>query len=405
MGIMGKLLDFLRLDKPENDNFEIYDYDIPIIVTAFTPPPDPVDNTPPSFIPSSVDEFEQCHYTALRRLNKCRIDETFSGLLSITVDMPRFITKAQELGLVEIANYEYCLSLLRVKELQDILSEYSLTKSGKKDILIDRILISLSEFDIRNAKSYIDFYILTPYGKKVIDDSYEKEHLKNLTIFKARMNAILAETFHDPFAEDESHLIAAAEIYSIRYGAPRHTIKSYLKDAYDVSDYALSRYDIYIKLKKYEVSLEEFTSKKKEIPFNASINDIIWGILNERTVSYTYSKSYNNLRKNYENIAMLLEEEDSFDRALEFYIASSFLELNGYDADFDYFGIPGTSDFHLQRKIFYLRSYYSDATAQAVYNNHSRMLPYTQITKADFLNILNCAIADKYYRYVPNESH
>lgn len=146
-------------------------------------------------MPSTIEDFKEWHYKVLRRLNKHAVTEQFTGIMTFEVNIPKFTSLAQTLKLVEIATYEYSLSLLKKYLLQDILKQYSFKVSGNKDILIERILGGLTENEIRNANAYTDFYILTPTGKRIIAESYERLENDNIEFFKTVLFLILEKEF------------------------------------------------------------------------------------------------------------------------------------------------------------------------------------------------------------------
>lgn len=150
-------------------------------------------------LPTQVTDFKEWHYKVLRRLNKHSVKEPFSGYMTLQVDIPKFIPILQELDLIKLASYEESLSYIKNDTLKVILKQFNLKISGNKKTLIDRIIQSVNEQDIRKLDEYSDYYILTERGQKLIDESYEKSSQDNLDFFKKSIELILDRNFDEAY--------------------------------------------------------------------------------------------------------------------------------------------------------------------------------------------------------------
>lgn len=125
-------------------------------------------------IPDKMENFKECHYKFLRRLNKRSVKEMFSGIIADEVNPTLFIPKLIDLGLVEISPYSVSLSLLKNDSLKEILRNNNLKISGNKKDLINRISDNISESIVRQNPHYSDFYLLTTAGQESLRSALEK---------------------------------------------------------------------------------------------------------------------------------------------------------------------------------------------------------------------------------------
>lgn len=125
-------------------------------------------------LPENIDNFRSEHYKVLRRLDKHDIDEKFTGLISLEVDIPKFIPILLKLKLIRYGDFKENLECLKVIELKEFLKEYKLKVSGNKPELVKRIIDNLPEETIKNSLHYKRFYLNTELGKQVVQESYEK---------------------------------------------------------------------------------------------------------------------------------------------------------------------------------------------------------------------------------------
>ena len=151
------------------------------------------------------------------------------------------------------------LSYLKVVELKNILKGYGLSQSGNKRILIDRIIASVPNTDLRDMLSHHDIYVLSEQGKAYIDDNYDYIELRKL-------------------------------------GA--------------------------------DITFQEYDEEKAMRPSNFKFNDIVWGILNKRILSYSSSMNLGLLRNTYLKIAQIVMKEGRDTDALSFLLIILYLDLN-----------------------------------------------------------------------------
>ncbi len=86
-------------------------------------------------------------------------------------------------------------------------------------------------------------------------------------------------------------------------------------------------YIILLKEHSYGLSAEDFINSPNL--HKVKNNDIVWGKLNERILTYTQQKMWNSLQNNYYDMAYLLIEENKYEQALDFIFASTFIQASG----------------------------------------------------------------------------
>lgn len=133
----------------------------------------PSDND--TVLPRNIDKFKAEHIKVLRRLDHHPLKEPFSGIMTLEVDIPKFIPILLELKLIELSSYEVSLSLLKNDSLKAILKAAGVKVSGNKNELIQRILNNISADVVKQSDSYSDYYLVTEQGKKVISSFYSHQ--------------------------------------------------------------------------------------------------------------------------------------------------------------------------------------------------------------------------------------
>ncbi len=115
------------------------------------------------------------------------------------------------------------------------------------------------------------------------------------------------------------------------------------------------------KSSKWMISLDEYISKKNQLKFNASFNDIAWGIFNDRNIQYVSEKHWGLARNNILNMSELLVKENKLKDALYFLLAVLYYDLSGLGNNnilYEFKNItyaPGIID-----RILKLKEFYSD---------------------------------------------
>ncbi len=142
-------------------------------------------------LPENIDNFRSEHYKVLRRLDKHDINEKFTGLMSLEVDIPKFIPILLKLKLIRYADFKENLECLKVIELKEFLKEYKLKVSGNKLELVERIINNLSKETIKHSSHYKRFYLNTELGKQVVQESYEKLEKEEEEYFRYVIGLIL----------------------------------------------------------------------------------------------------------------------------------------------------------------------------------------------------------------------
>ena len=126
-------------------------------------------------LPTKVEDFKAEHIKVLRRLDHHPVKESFSGIMTIEVDIPNFINILLNLDLIVIVTYPDSLHLLKNDTLKNILKEMRLKISGNKNELAQRILDNTNSDTIKHLDKYSDCYKVTKKGKKVISSFYERQ--------------------------------------------------------------------------------------------------------------------------------------------------------------------------------------------------------------------------------------
>lgn len=133
-------------------------------------------------LPTKIEDFKAEHIKVLRRLDHHPVKESFSGIMTIEVDIPNFINILLNLDLIVIVTYPDSLHLLKNDALKNILKEMELKISGNKNELVQRILDNSNSDTIKHLNKYSDCYEVTKKGQKVISSFYEKQE-NNLDFF------------------------------------------------------------------------------------------------------------------------------------------------------------------------------------------------------------------------------
>ena len=134
-------------------------------------------------LPRNIDKFQAEHIKVLRRLDRHPLKEPFSGIMTLEVDIPKFIPILLELKLIELSSYEVSLSLLKNDSLKAILKAAGLKVSGNKNELIQRILNNISADVVKQSDPYSDYYLVTEQGKKVISSFYSHQE-SNVQLYR-----------------------------------------------------------------------------------------------------------------------------------------------------------------------------------------------------------------------------
>ena len=245
-------------------------------------------------MPNSIEDFKEWHCKLLHKLDKHAEKEEFSGLITLQVDIPKFIRLAQGLNLIDWAYYEDAVSYLKNENLKQILRAHNLKVSGKKQELVNRILQNIDDLDVKNCPVYSDFYILTKKGHEIADNYYSRFEMERIDFFKRAIELIQSQNFNDAYRmickrnaenpvppgmgcdwekwyyegltnEDESNflyqlnnssdkLMMAASIYDVMSGEGVQKIQFYIRHAFNVETNIISNdisLDVQYNVSKY----------------------------------------------------------------------------------------------------------------------------------------------------------
>lgn len=168
--------------------------------------------------------------------------------------------------------------------------------------------------------------------------------------------------------------------------------------------------DIY-KSGHWEISLEEYNKKKASLNFNASFNDIAWGIFVDRNIQLSSHQNWGLVRNNIHNMSELLYKENKYTESLSMLLEVLYYDLSGMEnnnmlCDFDsIFIAPGITN-----KILNLKSYYSDELIDN--SKFKSQLPFSYFSNETFKILINELLETgdinlkKYKQYInhPNET-
>ena len=150
----------------------------------------------PFIMPKNTEDLKPWHYKALRKLNKCPVNNTpLTGIITREVNIPEFITAAEQMRLIFVVSGNDVLKYLKNDALKQILKHYGLAISGNKDKLVERIMNNVSESDLRNWDEYSEIYILTNTGQNLINESYKKIREEENKFFKQVIDLIMGKEF------------------------------------------------------------------------------------------------------------------------------------------------------------------------------------------------------------------
>lgn len=229
----------------------------------------------PPALPRHIEDFNEYHIKVLRRLNKHPEKQSFSGLITLQVDIPNFIPILHSLGLIGWAPYEDALSYSTVETLKKILKYFHLKVSGNKKELVNRIFENIPYEEALKCEDYSDYYICTEKGLNLINASYDNFFSIKCQFFKECIDLILANQldvayrkickrnaempvppgldcnwdkryfsgiprselslYQSRISESNNKLITAASIYGQMSGDTLHDIERYLSQVYQVS--------------------------------------------------------------------------------------------------------------------------------------------------------------------------
>lgn len=150
-------------------------------------------------LPHSIEDLKEWHIRALRKLNKHPENIPFSGLISLEVDMPKFIRFAFVHELITYIPYDDVLYMLKNESLKSILRENGLRVSGNKNELVCRIQQSIDINTVMNSDYYTDFYMLTPKGRELLQQASARIAEEEYIFFTENMSLILDYRFNEAY--------------------------------------------------------------------------------------------------------------------------------------------------------------------------------------------------------------
>lgn len=181
---------------------------------------------------------------------------------------------------------------------------------------------------------------------------------------------------------------------------------------------------LHLKHSKWDIGIEEYLTTKRKISFKCSFNDVVWGILNDRSIKEYFAKDFSALSSTYYHMFELLEEENKIDQAYVLLLQTFYLDICGvdnilntfYENIFDknemvnyinkYYEAIFTFAPTIIIKIIDYKDYYSDTLIEEVYA--TLKLPYSICPIELFKEIINDLFSntifdkDKYLKILRN---
>lgn len=236
------------------------------------------------------------------------------------------------------ATLDEILTSYRVNELKDILKCHNLKISGKKDILISRIINEISSNELEEIKNNSSLLTLTKKGKEFISN-----HVDYIE-------------FH--------------------------------------------------KKKNWGIDLDDYLMFKKNLPFKCSFNDVAWGIFNQKSNEYYFSKDFSLLRNTFLHMSELLKDENKIEQSYEYLLKVLYMDISGVcqnDIKYYFDGIYSKNDL-IENAIKYSsnmfmfapaiihelilnKNIYSDLLVDNIFS--TLVLPYNCCTNQLFKNIMH----------------
>lgn len=127
-------------------------------------------------LPTRIEDFQDCHFHCLKRLQRCPVNYKFTGQWTSQMDIPAFIPILMKLNLIEYADYKFSLHLLSLNHLKSILRFNGKQASAEKNALINKIINEIPMEAILNSDGYIDHYVLTLAGLSALHSGKSKRH-------------------------------------------------------------------------------------------------------------------------------------------------------------------------------------------------------------------------------------
>lgn len=152
-----------------------------------------------SHLPTRVEDFNEHYIKILRRLDKHAKKDAFSGILAKESDISDIILLFENLGLLRITSYKESLLLCKNDSLKQILKKSSLPSTGKKEVLVDRILNNVDEYFVQCSEEYSDFYVLTSNGWNLVNSFYKASETEHINFFKDVINLIMLSKVDSAF--------------------------------------------------------------------------------------------------------------------------------------------------------------------------------------------------------------
>ena len=250
----------------------------------------------------------------------------------------KFHLRMLEENYFKMATLDEILSSYRVNELKDILKSHNLKISGKKDILISRIINEISPNELEEIKNNSSLLTLTKKGKEFISNHFD--------------------------------------------------------------------YIEFHKKKNWGIDLNEYLMVKKNLPFKGSFNDVAWGIFNQKSNEYYFSKDFSLLRNTFLHMSELLKDENRSEQSYEYLLKVLYMDISGVcqdDIKYYYDGIYSKNDLKenvkkysrnmfmfapaIMHELILNKSLYSDSLVDNIFS--TIVLPYNCCTNQLFKNIMH----------------
>lgn len=153
----------------------------------------------------------------------------------------------------------------------------------------------------------------------------------------------------------------------------------------------IKQYHYYIDIHthaNWQISVDEYMDIKNSLHFNASFNDVAWGIFNNRSLTYTFEGNWGSLICNKFNMLEILKEECKLQQSFYTALEILYLQLSGMgnNNSLEPLNILFVSK-HILLTIYDLKQYYDPALIDKCYK--SIRLPFHYFKPSTLKNIMN----------------
>ena len=275
----------------------------------------------------ALKSFDDIEYRALNRLNKSKVNGQFQGELFCKINRAAFCSFCISQDLIRLSTNKEDKKLIPIKDLKVFLQKHHARTSGKKQDLIERVDSIDSSFFGKH------YYILTDKGSEFLHEYWD---------LRAELNTRSAEEL------------------------------------------------LLLKLNRCNITFPAYYKLRKKLSSCYPDNDVIWSLLNDQVLEYSFQKNYASLRETYLNMALILEEDKMYDHAFEYFGMTICFDLNGYSVSEKPQLIPW-----LATRLICHYEYCSDAMLRVIYSQCR--INKLFFSEENFISLINEVVSSKRY--------